>query len=145
MTIRERLSEEMRRALKAGQKERLRVLRMLRSELQVAETSGRDFDEIDVIKSYARTLQDSAEEYEELDRPEQAEKARRDLEVVQEFLPTPMSRGELEELIQALVDEHDYGPRDLGKVMKAVMGEHGDRVDGRLAQEIAREKLTAGD
>lgn len=145
MTIRERLSEEMRRALKAGRKERLRVLRMLRSELQVAETSGRDFDEIDVIKSYARTLQDSAEEYEELDRPEQAEKARRDLEVVQEFLPTPMSRGELEELIQTLVDEHDYGPRDLGKVMKAVMSEHGDRVDGRLAQEIAREKLSAGD
>ena len=145
MTIRERLSEEMRRALKAGRKKRLRVLRMLRSELQVAETSGRDFDEIDVIKSYARTLQDSAEEYEELDRPEQAEKARRDLEVVQEFLPTPMSRGELEELIQTLVDEHDYGPRDLGKVMKAVMSEHGDRVDGRLAQEIAREKLSAGD
>jgi hypothetical protein len=145
MTIRERLSEEMRRALKAGRKERLRVLRMLRSELQVAETSGRDFDEIDVIKSYARTLQDSAEEYEELDRPEQAEKARRDLEVVQEFLPTPMSRGELEELIQTLVDEHDYVPRDLGKVMKAVMSEHGDRVDGRLAQEIVREKLSARD
>ncbi len=141
MSIGEEVSEQMKGALKAGQKERLRVLRMLRAELQVAETSGRDFEEIDVIKSYAGTLQKTAEEYEECGRPEEAEAARRDLHLVQEFLPEPMARDELEQLIQQIVDEHDYGPRDLGKVMKTVMGEHSDRVDGRLAQQIAREKL----
>jgi len=144
MGIQDDLAEQMRRALKTGQKQRLRVLRMLRAEFQVAQTSGRDFEDVDVVKSYANTLRKTAEEYEELGRDEKAEQIRGDLAVVEEFLPPQMSAEELEALIGGIIQENDYGPRDLGRVMKTVMGEHGDVVDGRQAQQIAR-RLLAGE
>ncbi len=144
MTIREELAAEIRDALKAGQKERLRVLRQLKAEFEVAETSGGDFDEVRVVKAYAKSLRKTAEQYEELGKDEQAESCRHDLSIVEEFLPPQMGREELEPLITDLIEQNDYGPRDIGKVMKTVMSEHGDAVDGRLAQQIAREKLAEG-
>ncbi len=141
MSIREALSEEMKKALRAGQKERLRALRMLMAELQVAETSGKDFEEVDVVKSHARELRKTVQEYERLGLTERVEALQRELAVVQEFLPQQMGREELERLITDLIQQHHYGPRDLGKVMKAVMAEHGDVVDGGLVRQIAAEKL----
>ncbi len=143
VSIQDELALQMKQALKAGRKERLRVLRLLRAELQVAETSGKDFEETDVVKSYARSLRKTADEYEGLGRADKAEDMRRDLAVVEEFLPPQMGREELEALIERTIEQNDCGPGDVGVVMKAVMGEHGDVVDGRLAQQIAREKLAA--
>ena len=99
MSIRDELGRQMRKALKVGAADRLRALRMLRAELQVAETSA------------------------------------------EEFLPTQMERDELQKIIAAIIEENHWGPRDLGRVMKIVMGRHGDMVDGRTAQEIARARL----
>ena len=131
------------RAMRGGDKERLSVLRMLLSELKVAETSGREFDEPAVVKSYAKKLRNAAEQYRGLDLPEEARKAEAELAIVEEFMPRQMAPSEVEKLVRQIVEENDYGPRDLGRVMKAVMGAHGDEVDGRLVQEIARTALAA--
>lgn len=141
MSIRDELREQIKQALKAGQRDRLRALRLLKAELEVAETSGEEFDEVSVVKSFAKSLRRSAEEYEELERADRARELWDELEVVEQFLPPQMDEQELEQLIGAMVEQNDYGPRDIGKVMKAVMSEHGDTVDGRLAQQIARRKL----
>ncbi|MFO8009154.1 MAG: GatB/YqeY domain-containing protein [Candidatus Brocadiia bacterium] len=141
MSIRDELREQIKQALKAGQRDRLRALRLLKAELEVAETSGEEFDEVSVVKSFAKSLRRSAEEYEELERADRARELWDELEVVEQFLPPQMDEQELEQLIGAMVAQNDYGPRDIGKVMKAVMSEHGDTVDGRLAQQIARRKL----
>jgi uncharacterized protein YqeY len=128
--------------MKAGDTARVRALRKLAAELQVAATSGRRFDEVAVIKSYAGALRASAEEYEQLGVEDRAEAVRAELAVVEEFLPAQMSRPEIEELVGRIIGENQYGPRDLGKVMKAVMSGHGDVVDGRTASEVARELLS---
>lgn len=141
MSIAEAVGRQMREALKAGRSERLRALRMLKAELQVAEVSGKDFDEVDVVKSHARKLRKSRQEYERLGLTERVEALERELAVVEEFLPEPMSREELERLIADLIEKHQYGARDLGKVMQAVMAEYGDVVDGGLARQIAQKKL----
>ncbi|MFW6189068.1 MAG: GatB/YqeY domain-containing protein [Planctomycetota bacterium] len=141
MSVQEEVSRQMKEALKSGRKDRLRVLRMLKSELQVAERSGRAVDEVSVVKSYAKSLRQNAEEYEELGREEAAEAVRRDLDVVEEFLPEQMGREDLEALIEEVIEEQDLGPGDIGPLMKTVMSRHGDVVDGSLAQEIARQKL----
>ena len=141
MSIRDEVTERLKKAMKSGDKETVGVLRMLLSELKVAERSGSDYDEMDVIQSYAKKLRKNVEEYEDLDRDDKAEESRRELAVVEEFLPEQMDRGEIEELVESIVAENDYGPRDLGKVMKQVMSDHGDRVDGNVVQEVAREKL----
>jgi hypothetical protein len=138
------LAEQMKQALKAGRRERLGALRMLKSELEVAQASGRDYDPVQVVRSHAGTLRKSAEEYEELGLKERAEALRGQLAVVEEFLPEQMGREQLEELIDGLIRDNEYGPGDVGRLMGELMGRHGDVVDGRLANEIARQKLAGG-
>ena len=145
MSIRDDITEKMKSAMKAGDKQTLGVLRMLLSELKVAERSGQQYDETDVVKSYAGRLKKNAEEYQELGRTDKAEEAQEELAVVQQFLPEQMSRQEIEKMVANIVEEEGYGPRDLGKVMKKVMSEHGDRVDGNMVKEVAKQKLSEGE
>ena len=141
MSIRDDVAERLKKAMKAGDKQTVGVLRMLLSELKVAERSGSDYDEMDVIQSYAKTLRKNVKEYEDLDREDKAEESRQELAVVEEFLPEQMNREKIEELVEQIVEENDYGPRDLGKVMKQVMSQHGDQVDGNVVQQVAQDKL----
>jgi hypothetical protein len=137
----EALAEQLKQALKQGLKDRVRALRMLKAELEVAETSGTEFKEVDVVKSYARKLRESLEEYQRLGVPDRASLMEAELRVVEEFLPRQMTRQEVESVVAALIVEGGYGPGDFGKVMKAVMSRHGDAVEGRLVQEVVRLQL----
>ena len=141
MNLRERLANELKVALRAGDKKRLGVVRMLLSELKVAQASGKQFDELAVVKGYGKKLRKSAEQYRELNLPQKAQELLDELAVVEQFLPKQMERAEIERLVTELVETSDYGPGDLGRVMKALMSEHAERLDGRLAQQIARQKL----
>lgn len=141
MTLQETISEQMKLALKAGSKDRLRVLRLLKTELQVAERSGKDFDEVDVLRSYSNSLRKTAEEYERHGRPDVADGVHQDLKIIEEFLPRQVSADALEELIAGLIRRNGYGPGDIGKLMRTLMAEHGGQIDGRLAQQIARRLL----
>jgi len=142
VSIRDEVNDRLKKAMKSGDRDEVSVLRMLLSELKVAERSGSDYNEMDVVQSYAKRLRKNVQEYEDLELEDQAEEARRELSVVEEFMPEQMDRGEIEELVSELVDDNDYGPRDLGKVMKQVMSEYGDRVEGDLVRQIAEEKLS---
>ncbi len=141
MALREELAAQMKQAMKSGERERLRALRLLRAELQVAETSGREVDELGVIKSYANSLRKAAEEYQAHGREDKAEQIRADLAVIEEFLPRQLEPQELERLIDRIIGEQGLGPGDIGAVMRTLMSEHGDVVDGRTAQQIARQRL----
>ncbi len=141
MTIQQTISEQMKEALRSGARERLRVLRLLKTELQVAERSGQEFDEVAVLRSYANSLRKTAEDYESRGRPELADAIRQDLQTVEEFLPRRMAATDLEALIASLVEREGYGPGDIGKVMRSLMAEHAGEVDGRMAQQIARRLL----
>ena len=143
MSTTDEIAQQMKQALKAGEKERLQVLRMLLSELKVAAASGKDYDEAAVLTSYANRLKKNAEEYEKLGLGEKAEEARRELAVAEEFLPSQLEQGEIEQLVDQIIAENDLGPRDLGRAMNILMGEHAGQVDGRTAQEIVRRKLEA--
>ncbi|MFP4028877.1 MAG: GatB/YqeY domain-containing protein [Candidatus Brocadiia bacterium] len=142
MSLEEEISEQLKQAMRSGDKQRLSVLRMLLSELKVAGTSGEELDEMSVVKSYAKKLRKGAEEYEELGQDEKADEVNQELEIVEEFLPEQMDRADVEALIDEIIAEKELsGPRDIGIVMKTVMGEYGEVVEGQIANEIAREKL----
>jgi len=140
-SVQDEISRQMKVAIKNGQKDRLDVLRMLLSELAVAAASGSEYGELDVIRSYARRLKNDAAEYERLALDDRTRQAQSELAVVEEFLPRQLDRPQLEQIIERMVAENDLGPRDIGRSMKIVMSEYGDRVDGRMAQEIVRERL----
>jgi uncharacterized protein YqeY len=138
------LQDALTTAMKARDKQRLSVVRMLLSEIRSAELADTQKPPTaqQVVAAYAKRLRKSAEEYRRLGSETRAEEAEQELAIVEEFLPKPLARDELERIIEQII--HNQGiasPQQMGRVMKLLMQEHGERVDGRIAQEIVREKL----
>lgn len=146
MGLQERIEEDFKEAMKEQEKDRMSTLRMLKSALQnKAKEEGGDLDDEDVVQvlsGEAKSHRDSIEQYEDGDRPELAEKERRELEIVEEYLPEPLDEEELEELVNDVIDEVGASEMsDMGEVMGQIMPEVRGRVDGDLVNEKVRERL----
>ena len=142
----ERLTADMKAAMKAGDKERLGVIRMLISELKNARiAAGGDLDEATaekVIASYARKRREAIEAAREAGRDEHAERERFEYEVTMEYAPAPLEEDALRELVRKHVDAVGAtGPAAFGAVMKAVLAEAGSRADGKTVSALVREML----
>lgn len=152
MTIKQRIGEDMKAALKAGDKHRLGTLRMLRSRMLEAEVAlradrGRDYDleddeAIRALSSYAKQRRDSIESFESAGRADLAARERAELGIVQEYLPQQLGEDEIRRLAaQAIAEVNAAGPRDMGAVMKALMPRLQGRADGKLVNRMVRELL----
>ena len=146
MTIQDRLSEEMKAAMKARDSLRLGTIRMARTALKNAEIEARrELDDAAVIKvlsTLVKQRREAAEAY-RATRPELADKEEQELAVLQEFLPAPLSEVELEEMVTRAITESGAGSiRDMGAVMKLVTPQTTGRADGKLVSEMVRKKLT---
>ena len=145
MSIQDRLSEEMKAAMKARNSLRLGAIRMARTALKNAEIEARrELDEattIKVLSTLVKQRREAAEAY-RATRPELADKEEQELAVLQEFLPAQLSEGELEELVARAITASGAGSvRDMGAVMKLVTPQTTGRADGRLVSEIVRKQL----
>jgi len=143
-----RLNDEMKRALKAGEAERLGTLRMMRSQILLEKKKDASIQEladpqvIQVLGSYAKKLRDSAAEYERLGRPEEAAKIRSEMGVVQEFLPLPLTAEEAKALVaQVVADLGASSAKDFGRVMKEAQARAAGRADGKALSDLARAAL----
>jgi uncharacterized protein YqeY len=147
--LEERLNEDMKAALKAGDSARLSTLRMLRSALllekkkDVSITTLPDADAIRAFQSYAKKLKDSIAEYEKLGKAEDVAKIRGELGVVEEYLPSQLSEAESRELVRAVVAELEAtSMKDMGRVMKEVQSRAQGRGDGKLLSDLVRSSLS---
>ena len=148
--LEERLNEDMKEALRAGDHERLGTIRMLRSELLKLKKDGSGRDEIPdaevlkVLAGYAKRVRETLEQVTAAGRADLAEQARRELAVVESYLPKQMSDPELESLVQAAVSAVGAaGPKDMGKVMKEAQAKVAGRADGKRLSEAVRRALGA--
>jgi uncharacterized protein len=146
--LEERLEQDMKAALKAGEQTRLSTLRMMRSQIllekkknAVRQTLTED-EVTTVINAYAKKLRESAAEYEKLGRPAEAGKIREELSVVQGYLPQPLTEAEARDLVsQVLTELKLTSIKEFGRAMKEVQSRAKGRVDGRLLSEIVRASL----
>ncbi len=141
-----RLKGEVVAAMKAKDKERLGVLRMLQAAVkQVEVDERRELDDQDVVKvlgSYARKVKDQIKSYGEGGRTELKEAAEAELAIVSEFLPAELDDGELEKLVrEAVAESGAAGMRDMGKVMKAVLPKVAGRADGGRVSALVKQVL----
>jgi|Deesub1362B_J571_1020462.scaffolds.fasta_scaffold06222_3 hypothetical protein len=144
----DRIDEELVRATKARDRSRLSALRMIRSALQNRRIEKRapltDDEVVQVLSGLVKRTKESIEQFRKGKREDLVRKEEAELQVILSFLPEQMGeeevRGRLQEIIR---DVKAAGLKDLGKVMKAAMGEMKGRVDGRLVQQIARELLSS--
>jgi uncharacterized protein YqeY len=144
--ILDRLTDDMKEAMKSGDKLRLGVVRMLMSELKneriAAKQDLSQQDEEKVIASYAKKRKESIEKYLEGGRKDLAEKEEKEYEITISYLPKQLGQDELKAIIQKHIEELGAsGKKDFGRVMKSVMEEVGSRAEGAKVSAMLREHL----
>ncbi|MDX1622408.1 MAG: GatB/YqeY domain-containing protein [Gemmatimonadota bacterium] len=138
--ILERIQEDLNSALKAGEKLRVSTLRMLSSELKNRRIDlGRELEDeeaVEVLFRARKQRREAEEQYREAGREELAEREAAEAEIVQAYLPEPLSDEELDRIIDEAIEE--TGATDPGQ-MGAVMGRVMPRVKGRAqGAEVSR-------
>lgn len=148
MGFSEKINDDLKAAMKSGDKTKLETLRMLRAQILEFEKSGanrqlNDDDAMKILLSAVKKRKESLELYEKAGRKELAEKEKTEIEIIQAYLPKQMSKEEAVTLIGKIISESGAeGLKDIGKVMPAVMKELKGKLDGKVINEIVREKLS---
>jgi uncharacterized protein YqeY len=147
MTLQEKLPQEMKAAMLARDAERLSALRMLKSAVGYAQIERKketlsDAEFVTVVQKELKKRRDSAEQFEKGGRPELAEKEKKEITVLEAFLPKPLSPEELEQLIKAVIQEVGATSKnDMGAVMKAAQAKAAGRADGKTISALVGKLL----
>jgi uncharacterized protein YqeY len=143
VTVLDQVRSDMTSAMKARETQRLGALRMLLSELQKAAKDG-NHDEIAVLRRERKRRLEAAAQFREGGRPELSEREQAEASLIETYLPAELNDAELDAMIRdAIAETGAAQPRDMGKVMKAVMAKASGRVDGKRASARVREALSA--
>lgn len=147
MSLEERLLEEMKRAMKSNEKLKLSTIRMIRSALKNKEIDLRkkleDEDIVKVIQAMVRKGEESVEQFQAGGRMDLVEKEKSEIEIMKSFLPQPLSQEQILKIIDQSIQETQASSlKDLGKVMKSVMPKMGGKADGKLINQLVKEKLS---
>jgi uncharacterized protein len=149
MTLQEKIDSDLKEAMRAKEAERLSVLRMVKSAIMNAaiEKHGAggklaDSDAIVVLRKQVKQRQDSVAGFEKGGRPELAEKERREIGILAEYLPLPLTAEEVASIVQAAIAETGASSKaQMGKVMKVVNEKAAGRADGRILSEAVQKAL----
>jgi uncharacterized protein YqeY len=142
----EKIRADLTAAMKAQEKERLSVIRMLQSAIKNEQINlGHelaDEEAMNVIRKAVKQRQDSIEQYANAGRTELADKERSEMEILKTYLPAEMSDEELESGLREIIAATGaQSKKDLGKVMKEATARYRGRVDGRKIQEAVSRLL----
>jgi uncharacterized protein YqeY len=148
MTFQERLDSDLKEAMRAKDATTLGVLRMLKSALKYtaieksgAEAELSDAEAAQVIRKQAKQRQDSIESFEKGGRAELAAKEKKELSILNAYLPQAMSADDLSKVVRETIAEIGATSKaQMGAVMKALQAKVGGRSDGKtLSQEVTRQ------
>ena len=139
--MKERITKELKDAMRARDAMRVSVLRMLLAEITHLEKSGKEFECQDVVKGYAKKLKKAIEEYERLQIRERVDANLAELAIVEEFLPKQLSDDELKKIIREVVESEKLTHKDIGLAMRIIMGKYKDVADGKKVQTLIKDIL----
>ena len=146
MSLIARLEDELREAMRQRDDARRDTLRLVLSSLRSAEKELQrplhDDEELQVLQRERKRRLEAAEAFRAAGRDEQAAAEERQRDVLEEFMPAPLSEEELEEIVDdAIAEVGATSVRDLGRVMADVMPQVAGRADGSVVSQLVREKL----
>ncbi|GAB3220260.1 GatB/YqeY domain-containing protein [Glycomyces halotolerans] len=148
--LKTQLETDMRSALKSKDKVTLGTLRMVLAAVrneEVAGKSARELSDDEVIKvliKQAKQRREAAEAFQDGGRPEQAQGELAEEAVIKRYLPEELSEAELTDIVRSTIAEGGFsGPKDMGKVMKAVQPKVAGRADGKVVAGIVKAELGA--
>lgn len=138
-----KINSDLQAAMKAKDELRLSVLRMMKSKVLYVNARG-DLPDAEVIKiltKYGKDVKESIVEFEKVGRSVEVERAKKELLVVQEYLPKELSPDEIKALVgQAIAETGASSLKEIGNVMKAVLAK-APGIDGKLVNQFVREVL----
>ena len=148
MSIREDLMNNIKEAMKAGEKERLSTLRLYLSAAKNIEIDEKGKEPLndDEMQNLARKMvkqrRDSIEQFTAGDRKDLADKEAAEVAVLQEFMPPELGEDEIKKAISDAASEiNAEGMKDMGALMKASMAKLGSAVDGKVVSELVKKQL----
>lgn len=141
------IKKHLKDAMIAKDKERLSAIRNILAKLKAKEIEKNnalsDEESLQVLQSMAKQLKDSIEQYINGDRNDLADKENKELDIVKEFLPTPLSSDEIKKIINDTIKEcNATSMKDMGKVMGLVISKSKGRGDGNIISQLVKEKLS---
>lgn len=150
MNLFERIEKEYIEAYKAKNAVRLTVLRLLKTavknrlvELKRPGGTLSDNEMLDVIIKESKQRQDAIEQFTQANRKDLADKEADELKVLQEYLPKQLSTAEIEEIISNTIKEvNASSPKDMGKVISAIMAQYKGQIDGKTLSESVKKQLS---
>ena len=146
MSLKERLADDLKAAMKDKNVVRKNAVQMIRAGvLQIEKDKKITLDDegvLDVIAKQLKQRRDSLPDYEKSGREDLIAELKAEMDVLMEYLPAQLSREELEEIVrQAVADTGASSMKDMGKIMAAVMPKTKGRADGKVINEIAKAML----
>lgn len=147
MSLRDRLTEDLKLAMKARDQLRMDVIRMIKAAVLNKEVEmKKDLDDAEMSRIMATMIKqrkESVEQYEKGQRAELAAKERQEISIIETYLPKALSQEELAQIVDTVIRETGANSaKDMGAVMKAVMARlAGQSVDGKQVSDLVRSKL----
>lgn len=147
MSLHDRLSEDLKRAMKDRDQLRMDVLRMMKAAILNKELElKKELDDADmsrVMTTLVKQRRESVEQYQKANRADLASKELKEIDIIQHYLPEALSQADLLRLVEAAILETGAkGLKDMGAVMKAVMPKLiGQTVDGKHLSDLVKAKL----
>jgi uncharacterized protein len=148
MILRKQLTDDMKAAMKSGEKDRLGTIRMVISEMKKADTATAQSTELDdagiqgVMLKMLKQRRDSVEQFEKGGRADLADKEKAEIAVIEAYLPKQMSEAEAQSAVAALIAELGAaGPKDMGKVMSALKAKFAGKMDFAKANGVVKDLL----
>jgi uncharacterized protein YqeY len=143
MSLLSQIQDDVKGAMKAGERERVHALRLIVNELQKAakENGG---DEVEVLQRERKRRLEAAEAYRDGGAADRAEAEEREAEIIGSYMPEQVSDDELNAIVgDAVAESGATSPKEMGQVMALVMPQVKGRADGKRVSAVVKEKLTA--
>ncbi len=149
MSLKEKIQAELKTAMKAGQKETVTTLRTLLAKIKderIKLRTKRELTEDDIMSvllTAEKRHKESIEMYEKGGRPDLVEKEKKEIIIVQKYLPEQLSEEDIKKAVaEAIKETGAESIKDMGKVMGPVMGRLKGQADGKIVQNIVRQLLS---
>ena len=142
MSLLEEIQDDVKGAMKAGERDRVHALRLIVNELQKAAKEN-GADEVEVLQRERKRRIEAAEAYREGGRADRAEAEEREADIIGSYMPEPISDTELSAIVgDAIAQSGASSPKEMGQVMALVMPQVKGRADGKRVSAAVREKLS---
>ncbi len=147
MDLRTRLGEDFKQSLRSGDKLRLSVIRLLTALIKNREVEKRgpltDAEVLQAIVASCKQRQEAVEQFRRGGRQDLADKESTELEILQSYLPKPLTSEELQTMVlEAIREVQATSPKEMGKVMGVLMPRVTGRADGKMVNTLVREALS---